>query len=1005
MFGQSLLSAFGIACTTDTDQLFATDETTTSTATYQLNNATTSIPSNTYPGTANTITYAAGKFGNAAVFNGSSSYIALPTGEFNYSNFTISSWVYPTSAPTVRGCILSTYMYTAGPSKGYLFGINANMTVHFSSYYDDSGNRVTGDTTQTVPFNQWTQLSLSFSTVDSKIIFYINGVSVKTITFSGNVLRYENNNNTSIGSLKYNSSSIEQYFLGRIDQLRIFDTALPQSAITVLYNETTTTAASASIDYVDANPNSIAYYKMSDATDQLGNYNGTATNVNFNTEGKFGFAGAFNGSSKIDITGFPNFGSTGVSISAWVYVDSFSNGPTIVNLYSNNSIVFGTNSSGNFFRSGQGPTVTSTLAMSTATWHHVVMSAQTNGTVNLYLDGVAAGSGNATTAMYNDNNISDLIGAYGTLSQPMNGRIDQIRIYDSAISAANVSTLYKEVECEPAAINALANFNTVLYTGNGGTQAVTGVGFKPSLSWVKNRNTAGNNNNLADSIRGVNNLIYSNSTNAQYFNSTYQFNSFDTDGITVTDDAAGNYGVNGNNETYVAWNWKAPLANLSTSFNGSSSRIALASTVGRTITQSFSFWFNRSSTPSAREAVIANERASSSDKGFDLTVDTSGQPRLRFFGGSAGNQSTQTASTNICDGSWHHIVISFNLTVSSTDNAFLYIDNSVALDFESIYWTSGNSTEPVNIGAYPTLSADFFEGKIAQLRIFNDILTASEVSDLYAEPAASNNTLNYPAGAGCIAAYPLQTDAVDLSGNYSGASSNVTFGQPGYLTSNTDGTIPSTVAANPEAGFSIVGYTGNGAASATVGHGLAVQPRLVIVKRLLGGYNWMVGYLNNSNSQHSLYLNTTDAKDNELNRSPQAFNTTTFQLGSIANAHTNGSTNEYIAYCFTSIPGYSKIGFYIGNDATNTIYVGFKPRFLLIKCSSNGGTNKDWVIIDSTMDPSTPITKRLEANTSDAEATDTINITMNNNGWTMPNGTSTASINQIGFSYIFLAIA
>ena len=167
----------------------------------------------------------------------------------------------------------------------------------------------------------------------------------------------------------------------------------------------------------------------------------------------------------------------------------------------------------------------------------------------------------------------------------------------------------------------------------------------------------------------------------------------------------------------------------------------------------------------------------------------------------------------------------------------------------------------------------------------------------------------------------------------------------------------------------------------------------------------MVGYLNNSNSQHSLYLNTTDAKDNELNRSPQAFNTTTFQLGSIANAHTNGSTNEYIAYCFTSIPGYSKIGFYIGNDATNTIYVGFKPRFLLIKCSSNGGTNKDWVIIDSTMDPSTPITKRLEANTSDAEATDTINITMNNNGWTMPNGTSTASINQIGFSYIFLAIA
>ena len=61
MFGQSLLSAFGsAACTTDTDQLFATDVQITSVATYQLNNATTSIPSNTYPGTANNITYAAG---------------------------------------------------------------------------------------------------------------------------------------------------------------------------------------------------------------------------------------------------------------------------------------------------------------------------------------------------------------------------------------------------------------------------------------------------------------------------------------------------------------------------------------------------------------------------------------------------------------------------------------------------------------------------------------------------------------------------------------------------------------------------------------------------------------------------------------------------------------------------------------------------------------------------------------------------------------------------------
>ena len=96
----------------------------------------------------------------------------------------------------------------------------------------------------------------------------------------------------------------------------------------------------------------------------------------------------------------------------------------------------------------------------------------------------------------------------------------------------------------------------------------------------------------------------------------------------------------------------------------------------------------------------------------------------------------------------------------------------------------------------------------------------------------SNNTLNYPAGAGCIAAYPLQTDAVDLSGNYNGTPSNVTFGQPGYLTQNTEGTIPSTVAANVDAGFSIVKTSfASGEALSTVGHGLNEAPTLVIIKR------------------------------------------------------------------------------------------------------------------------------------------------------------------------------
>ena len=68
-----------------------------------------------------------------------------------------------------------------------------------------------------------------------------------------------------------------------------------------------------------------------------------------------------------------------------------------------------------------------------------------------------------------------ILGAAGLYSSERlnESSIDQIRIYDSAISAADVTTLYKEIECKPAAINALENFNTVLYTGNGATQNIT----------------------------------------------------------------------------------------------------------------------------------------------------------------------------------------------------------------------------------------------------------------------------------------------------------------------------------------------------------------------------------------------------------------------------------------------------------------------------------------------------------------------------------------------------
>jgi len=115
------------------------------------------------------------------------------------------------------------------------------------------------------------------------------------------------------------------------------------------------------------------------------------------------------------------------------------------------------------------------------------------------------------------------------------------------------------------------NFNTVLYQGNGSTQAVTGTAFTPDLVWVKGRSVA-TSNNLFDSIRG-NQRIISNSTGAQVDLNPYApdgLPSFNSNGFNIGDNFNGDYGLNGDPSGtygsaagYVAWCWKAGGAAVS----------------------------------------------------------------------------------------------------------------------------------------------------------------------------------------------------------------------------------------------------------------------------------------------------------------------------------------------------------------------------------------------------------------------------------------------------------
>jgi hypothetical protein len=159
----------------------------------------------------------------------------------------------------------------------------------------------------------------------------------------------------------------------------------------------------------------------------------------------------------------------------------------------------------------------------------------------------------------------------------------------------------------------------------------------------------------------------------------------------------------------------------------------------------------------------------------------------------------------------------------------------------------------------------------------------------------------------------------------------------GSGSSNTSGSITSTVSANTTSGFSVVTYTGNGVSGATVGHGLGVAPSMIIVKNRSGVTNWPVYHASLGNTK-ALFLSLTNAADTDVYWNNTTPTSSVFTI-TPSGTGLNGSGSTYVAYCFAEVAGYSKIGSYIGNGVADGpfIYCGFKPAFVMFKNASSSG--------------------------------------------------------------------
>lgn len=218
---------------------------------------------------------------------------------------------------------------------------------------------------------------------------------------------------------------------------------------------------------------------------------------------------------------------------------------------------------------------------------------------------------------------------------------------------------------------------------------------------------------------------------------------------------------------------------------------------------------------------------------------------------------------------------------------------------------------------------------------------------------------------------------------------------------NTAGTITSTVSANTTAGFSIVTYTGNGTAGATVGHGLGVAPKMMIAKnRTTAGTNWVTYHSSMPSSPANvMYLNLTlgsvvDAAFNSANPT-----STVFSIGNRADTNTSGASQ--LVYCFSEVAGYSAFGSYTGNGSSDGpfVFTGFRPRWVMMKCSS---ATADWVILDTARDTYNVETNALFPSASDADSSGYL-LDGLSNGFKIRN--SFSSQNSSGATYIYAAFA
>jgi hypothetical protein len=215
------------------------------------------------------------------------------------------------------------------------------------------------------------------------------------------------------------------------------------------------------------------------------------------------------------------------------------------------------------------------------------------------------------------------------------------------------------------------------------------------------------------------------------------------------------------------------------------------------------------------------------------------------------------------------------------------------------------------------------------------------------------------------------------------------------------------VSANTTSGFSIISYTGNATAGATLGHGLSSAPKFIICKNRDNGANNWGGYHVSLGGTHRIFLdNNNAAQDDDGNWNDTNPTASVITLGN--GGITNSNTDDFIMYAWAEVEGFSKFGSYTGNANVDGpfIYTCFKPAFILEKRVDSAGA---WYITDMTRDTYNPVNKYLMPDVANAEASGStssgVYLDALSNGYKIRGAGAGQEYNRSGGTYIFAAFA